>query len=64
MLYLPQVSRIVEDAIAKGARVHCGGKREPKIGSRYFQPTVLSNVTSDMACTKEEIFGPVVVCIR
>uniref|UniRef100_A0A1B6JJ46 Aldehyde dehydrogenase domain-containing protein n=1 Tax=Homalodisca liturata TaxID=320908 RepID=A0A1B6JJ46_9HEMI len=59
-----KVSRIVEDAIAKGAKLHCGGQREAVLGERFYQPTLLSNILPSMACTKEEIFGPVVVCIR
>ncbi|KAG8269361.1 Succinate-semialdehyde dehydrogenase, mitochondrial [Homalodisca vitripennis] len=59
-----KVSRIVDDAIAKGAKLHCGGQREAALGERFYQPTLLSNISASMACTKEEIFGPVVVCIR
>lgn len=59
-----KVTRIVDDAIAKGAKVHCGGKRALEVGDKFFHPTLLTNVTSDMLCTKEEIFGPVVVCMR
>lgn len=58
------MTRIVEDAIAKGAKVHCGGKRALDIGEQFFQPTLLTNIDFNMACMKEEIFGPVVVCVK
>ncbi|MEL6815070.1 MAG: aldehyde dehydrogenase family protein [Cyanobacteria bacterium J06598_3] len=53
----------VADAIKKGAKIHCG--KEPTsytIGQTgfYFSPTVLSEVTHDMAIMKEESFGPVI----
>ncbi|OJD29660.1 succinate-semialdehyde mitochondrial [Diplodia corticola] len=49
---------LVRDAVAKGAVVELGGK--PREGDGYyFEPTVLTGMTSDMAIAKEEIFGPV-----
>lgn len=63
-MQVEKVTRIVEDAVAKGAKVHCGGKRALDIGERFFHPTLLTNISFDMACTKEEIFGPVVVCMK
>jgi succinate-semialdehyde dehydrogenase / glutarate-semialdehyde dehydrogenase len=56
-----KVEAHVADAVAKGATVVLGGK---KIGARYFTPTVLSNVTADMLCAKEETFGPVAPVFR
>jgi acyl-CoA reductase-like NAD-dependent aldehyde dehydrogenase len=50
----------VEDAIAKGAIVHAGGRPRPDIGPYYFEPTVLSGVTPEMQLHVEETFGPVV----
>lgn len=49
----------VEDALAKGARVLCGGKRIDGLGN-YFEPTVLVDVTHEMDVMKEESFGPVI----
>lgn len=49
---------LVADAVAKGAKVLCGGKRTGKLGN-FFEPTVLGGVTPDMRVFKEEIFGPV-----
>jgi succinate-semialdehyde dehydrogenase/glutarate-semialdehyde dehydrogenase len=53
---IAKVEAHVADATAKGARVVVGGKR---IGARFFEPTVLADVTGDMRCTREETFGPV-----
>jgi len=47
-----------DDAVAKGARLMCGGK-QPSQGGNYFEPTVLADVTEDMAINYEETFGPV-----
>jgi succinate-semialdehyde dehydrogenase / glutarate-semialdehyde dehydrogenase len=58
---LVKVEEHVNDALAKGARVLCGGKRpggELSDGS-FYEPTVLGEVTTDMLITREETFGPV-----
>ncbi|MCW3003761.1 MAG: NAD-dependent succinate-semialdehyde dehydrogenase, partial [Conexibacter sp.] len=53
-----KVAALVEDAVAKGAKVLCGGERLD--GSGYFYaPTVLADVPRDAELLKEEIFGPV-----
>ncbi len=52
---LDKVREQVEDAIARGAKVLCGGKYE---GLCYY-PTVLTNVTEEMKVFQEEVFGPV-----
>lgn len=57
---LDTVNRHVDDAIAKGANVLAGGKPRPDVGPFYFEPTVLTNVSEDMVCFREETFGPVV----
>lgn len=48
----------VEDAVAKGARVLCGGDQLDGDGY-FFEPTVLAGVSDDAALLAEEIFGPV-----
>lgn len=53
------VERQVEDALARGARVICGGKRLSHLGKNFYAPTVLADVTHDMLIMKEETFGPV-----
>ena len=53
-----KVAELVEDAVAKGARVLCGG--EPLDGpGNFYKPTVLVDVPADARLLKEEIFGPV-----
>ncbi len=49
----------VEDAKARGARVLAGGTRLPELGTNFFAPTVLADVTHDMRIMREETFGPV-----
>ncbi len=49
----------VADATVKGARVLAGGGRLPKLGSNFFAPTVLADVTAEMKIFREETFGPV-----
>jgi succinate-semialdehyde dehydrogenase/glutarate-semialdehyde dehydrogenase len=56
-----KVERHVADAVSKGAKVVVGGS---KIGERFYTPTVLANVTSEMLCAKEETFGPVAPVFR
>lgn len=50
-----KMERFVADAVAKGAVIRTGGKRH----GTYFDPTVLTHVTPDMAVFTEEVFGPV-----
>jgi succinate-semialdehyde dehydrogenase / glutarate-semialdehyde dehydrogenase len=53
-----KVQELVDDAVAKGAKVTVGGKRPG--GKGYFYPaTVLTNVSNDAKLLREEIFGPV-----
>ena len=49
----------VQDALARGARVLCGGTRLPELGPNFYAPTVLTGVTHDMRIMTEETFGPV-----
>jgi succinate-semialdehyde dehydrogenase/glutarate-semialdehyde dehydrogenase len=58
---MAKVEAHVADAVAKGARVITGGH---KLGDRFYTPTVLADVNSDMICTKEETFGPVAPVVR
>jgi succinate-semialdehyde dehydrogenase/glutarate-semialdehyde dehydrogenase len=49
----------VNDAVVRGARLMCGGKR---VGGRrgfYFEPTVLGDVPPQSACMLEETFAPI-----
>ncbi|MCB8888308.1 NAD-dependent succinate-semialdehyde dehydrogenase [Vreelandella malpeensis] len=58
-----KVQRHVSDAQEKGARLVCGGNAHAA-GERFYTPTVLANVTTDMAVASEETFGPVAPVFR
>jgi len=57
------VTGFVDDAVSEGATVLTGGQPSDS-GSRFVEPTVLSNVTPQMRVFKEEIFGPVAPLFR
>ncbi len=59
-----KVEAHVADAVSKGAKVVVGGTRAASLGERFFTPTVLSGVTANMLCAKEETFGPVAPVFR
>ncbi|OQX06632.1 MAG: succinate-semialdehyde dehydrogenase (NADP(+)), partial [Desulfobulbaceae bacterium A2] len=46
------------DALAKGARLGCGGRLHPA-GRLFYEPTILLDVRPDMRIAHEETFGPV-----
>lgn len=60
---LAKVEAHVADAVAKGARVLCGGARHER-GGNFFQPTVLADVTPAMRVAREETFGPLAPLFR
>lgn len=51
------------DAVSNGASILVGGERH-ELGGTFFQPSVLSDVTQQMAIAKEETFGPVAPLFR
>ena len=53
-----KIDRLVQNAVARGARVLCGGSVGSETGF-YYPPTVLCDVPADAAIAQEEIFGPV-----
>ena len=55
-----KIRRLLDDAIAKGAEVICGGDIAD-LGGTFFQPTVVLKANAKMAIYHEEIFGPVAV---
>ncbi|MEO0783068.1 MAG: aldehyde dehydrogenase family protein [Pseudomonadota bacterium] len=60
-----KVERLVADAVAKGAKVACGGQVPPDQNSGWFyEPTILTDCHPDMDLLNEEIFGPVVGICR
>ena len=58
-----KVERHVADAIAKGAKVQTGGKPHAR-GGTFYEPTVLTDMSSDMQMFTEETFGPVAGLFR
>ncbi|MFC6963677.1 aldehyde dehydrogenase family protein [Halocatena marina] len=54
---------LLKMTIDEGATVECGGGYGDNLGTRVFEPTVLSGVTSEMPAAKEEVFGPLVPVI-
>ncbi|MBK6863417.1 MAG: NAD-dependent succinate-semialdehyde dehydrogenase [Ideonella sp.] len=58
---IAKIEQHVADAIAKGAKLKLGGK---KSGARFYEPTLLTDATSDMLCAREETFGPVAPVFR
>src|SRR4051812_30382444 len=58
-----KVESHIADATAKGAKVLTGGQRHA-LGGRFFQPTILIDVTPAMAVAREETFGPVAPLFR
>jgi len=58
-----KVEEHISDATSKGARVVVGGKRHA-LGGRFFEPTVLADVTPQMMVAREETFGPVAPLFR
>jgi len=65
MAAVEKVEQHIADAVGKGARVVSGGKRHA-LGGTFFEPTILANVTTDMAVAREETFGPLapVFCFK
>jgi succinate-semialdehyde dehydrogenase/glutarate-semialdehyde dehydrogenase len=63
MKAVEKVEAHIADAVKKGAKVVTGGKRSA-LGGTFFEPTVLTDVTTDMIVTKEETFGPVAPLYR
>ena len=53
-----KVADFVTDAVAKGAKVHCGGIK-PEGKGFFYPPTVMSDVPANADCINDEIFGPV-----
>jgi succinate-semialdehyde dehydrogenase / glutarate-semialdehyde dehydrogenase len=63
MKAVEKVEAHIADAVKKGAKVVAGGHRHA-LGGTFFEPTVLTNVTTDMVITREETFGPVAPLYR
>ena len=53
------VAAHVGEAVARGARLLCGGRRMTELGPNFYAPTVLADVTPGLRLMREETFGPV-----
>jgi succinate-semialdehyde dehydrogenase/glutarate-semialdehyde dehydrogenase len=58
------VERHVDEARALGAKVRVGGRRNPSLQGLYYEPTVVTDVTHEMALMRDETFGPVIAIMR
>ena len=58
---IAKVQEHIDDAVKKGAKVIVGGK---SLGGNFFEPTLIRDVTADMAVAREETFGPVAPLFR
>ena len=58
-----KVENHINDAVAQGAKIVCGGKRHA-LGGTFFEPTILADVTAAMRIAREETFGPVAPLFR
>lgn len=56
-----RIDGIIEQAVRDGARLDLDGRG---LGGSYLGPTVLSNINPESIAYREEIFGPVLVCLR
>lgn len=56
-----KVQRHLHDALEKGATLLTGGN---SLGGNFFEPTIVSGVTADMAVAREETFGPLAPLFR
>lgn len=55
-----KVIRLIDDAVARGAKLHCGGRIPAHLPTGWFyEPTVLTGVTPDMPIFNQDLFGPV-----
>lgn len=60
-----KIHAYVQEAVAAGAKLEMGGAQLSVggLGDQFYQPTVISGVTPDMAIAREEVFGPVLTVL-
>ncbi|KAA8545676.1 hypothetical protein F0562_020873 [Nyssa sinensis] len=62
-----RICRLIQSGVESGARLLIDGRNIVVPGyeqGNFIGPTILSDVTADMECYKEEIFGPVLICMQ
>ncbi|KAI2881594.1 hypothetical protein CBS11852_9804 [Aspergillus niger] len=55
---LEKMEKHIADAVLKGGEIVLGGRKLTHLGGNFFEPTIISGMTSSMLTTHEEIFGP------
>ena len=63
MAAVEKIEEHIADAVARGAKVLTGGKRHA-LGGTFYEPTIVTGATQDMAFSKEETFGPLAPLFR
>jgi succinate-semialdehyde dehydrogenase/glutarate-semialdehyde dehydrogenase len=63
MAAIDKVESLLADAKSKGGKVVAGGTRHA-LGGTFFEPTIVTDVNTDMTIAREEIFGPVATLFR
>jgi succinate-semialdehyde dehydrogenase/glutarate-semialdehyde dehydrogenase len=63
MAAVEKIEQHITDAVSKGAKILCGGKRHT-LGGTFFEPTILVDVTPNMLVAREETFGPLAPLFR
>ncbi len=58
------VSRLVDDARERGARIVTGGEPAPELGANFYRATIVADATDGMPVVDEEQFGPVLPIVR
>ncbi|KAI9702281.1 MAG: succinate semialdehyde dehydrogenase NADP+ linked [Bogoriella megaspora] len=56
---ISKVEEHVKDAVEHGGKVLAGGQKMPELGSNFYQPTVIRDMTPEMKVASEETFGPI-----
>jgi acyl-CoA reductase-like NAD-dependent aldehyde dehydrogenase len=62
--HVQRMTALIDDAIARGAKVLCGGKPRPDLGPNFFEPTVIVDVDTASRLFQEETFGPILAIQR
>ena len=52
------------DALKKGGSLVVGGKRNTALGGTFYEPSIITGVTTEMMMSQQEIFGPVAGIIK
>jgi succinate-semialdehyde dehydrogenase/glutarate-semialdehyde dehydrogenase len=60
---LAKIESHIADALGKGGVIRCGGGRIGRNGT-FFEPTILTDISSEMTVAQEETFGPLAPIIR